>query len=245
MPIPKSRSEVVIEFVVIGTVVGFALLAVVNLCSGVALIASFIWLTFVTAMIWSSCRREGGVRPFIISMMGDLFGRCFAEWSPAEEQPKCIRFGFQLFRRRFVQQSIRIDRIESVEWHTGQATDMAKRDMNDWHVWVWFSHDDPSRTEARRKWHRKPDQDLYGVGPTDRKERTEALGLSFVSFLRSAGADLVQGAITTCFVRAPGIERKSIQQDAAPNSRPPFQLPTSPENRSSDSLRTPSSGGCG
>ena len=210
MPIPKSRSEVVLQFVITVIVVSSVLLAVVNLCSGVALIASFIWLAFVTTMIRSSCRREGGIRPFLMSLMGDLFGRRFAEWSPDEAPPKCIRFGFQLFGRRFVQQSIRIDRIESVEWHTGQATDMAGRDMNDWHLWVWFSHDDPARTEARRKWHRKADQDLHGVGPADRKQRTEALGLSLVSFLRSAGADLIQGGISTCFVKAPGVERKSI-----------------------------------
>jgi hypothetical protein len=219
MLIPKSRSEVVVQFVISVIVVFFALLAVVNLCSGVALIASFIWLAFVATIIWSSSRRQGGIRPFLISLMGDLVGRRFAEWNPAEAQPKWIRFGFQLLSHRFVQKSIRIDRIESVEWHTGQATDMAGRDMNDWHIWVWFSQDDLARTEARRKWHRKPDQDLYGVGPADRKERTEALGLSFVSFLRSAGADLVQGGITTCFVRAPGVERKSIQQADAPNER--------------------------
>jgi hypothetical protein len=35
------------------------------------------------------------------------------------------------------------------------------------------------------------------------------------------------------------------QQDAAPNSRPPSQLPVSPEVQSSDTQRTPSSGGCG
>jgi hypothetical protein len=38
---------------------------------------------------------------------------------------------------------------------------------------------------------------------------------------------------------------KGSEQNAAPNSRPPSQLPTSPEIQSSDSQRTPSSGGCG
>ena len=38
---------------------------------------------------------------------------------------------------------------------------------------------------------------------------------------------------------------KTAEPDAAPSSRPPSQLPQSPEVRSSDSLRTPSSGGCG
>lgn len=35
------------------------------------------------------------------------------------------------------------------------------------------------------------------------------------------------------------------QPDAAPNSRPPSQLPTSPETQTPDSQRTSSSGGCG
>jgi hypothetical protein len=39
--------------------------------------------------------------------------------------------------------------------------------------------------------------------------------------------------------------KERSQQDAPPNSRPPSELPTSPEIPKSDSLRTPSSGGCG
>jgi hypothetical protein len=35
------------------------------------------------------------------------------------------------------------------------------------------------------------------------------------------------------------------EPEAAPNSHPPSELPTSPEVQTPDSLRTPSSGGCG
>ena len=38
---------------------------------------------------------------------------------------------------------------------------------------------------------------------------------------------------------------RNAEQDAAPNSRPPSQLPPSPEIQSSDPQRTSSSGGCG
>lgn len=38
---------------------------------------------------------------------------------------------------------------------------------------------------------------------------------------------------------------REAEQGAPPNSRPPSQLPSSPEVRSPDSLRTSSSGGCG
>ncbi len=37
----------------------------------------------------------------------------------------------------------------------------------------------------------------------------------------------------------------AVQQDAPPNSRPPSELPRSPEVQTPDSQRTPSSGGCG
>ena len=39
--------------------------------------------------------------------------------------------------------------------------------------------------------------------------------------------------------------REEVEPDAAPNSRPPCQFPTSPDIQLSDSQRTPSSGGCG
>ncbi len=41
------------------------------------------------------------------------------------------------------------------------------------------------------------------------------------------------------------LTNKSAEQVVAPNSRPPSQLPSLPEIPSSDSQRTPSSGGCG
>lgn len=42
-----------------------------------------------------------------------------------------------------------------------------------------------------------------------------------------------------------GLRKMAAEPAAPPNSRPPLPLPTSPEIQSSDSLRTPSSGGCG
>jgi hypothetical protein len=46
-------------------------------------------------------------------------------------------------------------------------------------------------------------------------------------------------------LQSPRLLRGRVEQDAAPNSRPPSQLPSSPQVQSSDSQRTPSSGGCG
>ena len=221
MTIPKSRAEVIFRFAITAFVVFFVLLAIVNFCSGLALIASSVWLALITWIIWEESRKEGGFRGFLISQMGDLFGRRFTKLSPADAQPKDVCFGFDLLGHRFIQQCFPVDSIESVEWRPGQATGMAGRDMNDWTVFIWFDHHDPATSEKRRKY-RKPHQKIYRVGPSTRKERTEALGLSLVAFLRNAGADLVPADITACFARreCDAREMKSIQPGAAPNGGP-------------------------
>jgi hypothetical protein len=202
LPIPNSRTEVTLQFAATLIVVVFTLLGFVNVCSGVALVPSLIWLALVTAMVWSSSREQGGLRRFLITLLGSLFGQRFVESDTSGAPPGDIHFGFDLFGRRFIQKCIAMERIESVEWSTGQATAMAGRDMNDWHVFVWFDHRDPTTAETKRKWGaRRPEQDIYGVGSPARKARTEALGMAFIAFLREAGVDLVQGETPTCFVR--------------------------------------------
>jgi hypothetical protein len=74
-------------------------------------------------------------------VVGKLFGKRFAEWNPAEAQPRRISFGFQFFSYRFIQWSIVVNQIESVEWAPGQATERMGRDMNDWTVDILASSD--------------------------------------------------------------------------------------------------------
>jgi hypothetical protein len=71
--------------------------------------------------------------------------------------------------------------------------------------------------------------------------------------------ELLSAAIMVCLVilRSKTVERdalickllrwklQELEQDTAPNNRPPSHSPASPEVQSSDSQRTPSSGGCG
>ena len=88
MLIPKSRGDVVFQFAATVVIVFFTLLAIVNLCNGVALIASVIWLALVAAMVWSASQEAGGLRLFLTSLIGDLFGRRFVESHPAGGQPR-------------------------------------------------------------------------------------------------------------------------------------------------------------
>ena len=217
--IPKSGTEVVLQTVMTVIVIVFLCLAVLNIIDGVALIASCLWIAIVGWIVRDGMKNDDirSIRIYLINLLGDLVGNHFAAVSYLDTDSREIIFGFRLFRHRFINKHILIDKIETVEWTAGQATGMAGRDMNDWRVCVWFDHGDPEKSEKQRKWHRKPDQDIYIVGPSTPRVKTEALGLALISLLRSTGAALVPTDKPTCFVRhVPEItEKQSIQLCAA------------------------------
>jgi hypothetical protein len=201
MTIPRSGADITFHFVFGGIIVLFVVIALVNLYNRVALVASCIWLAFVTLIVWTKSKEEGGFRGFLTSWLGELGGRRFVESASHEVHQTEVRFGYEMLGHRFIQQRFAIGKIESIEWTTGQATAMAGRDMNDWHVCLWFDHDDPAENESQSSGKlRKLGQKVYLVGPSTEKKLAEALGISVVAFLRAAGADLVQSA-DACFVR--------------------------------------------
>ncbi len=209
MTIPRPHSDTLFNFIGIMLVALSFLVAVAAPCVSLwlaapyfwlGLAASLLWLGLVGQMTWNSCKDAGGLRRYVIDIVAGVYGRLFAEITTAS--PQALELGVYLAGRRFVQQTIPLGSVEAVEWNTGQATSMAGHDMNDWQVWVWFDHADPAKSEKERRIGlRKPDQDLYGVGPATRKHHTEALGLSLVAFLLASGADLVNGPTPESFVR--------------------------------------------
>jgi hypothetical protein len=202
MPIPKSQSEAVFQFVIDVIAIVFAILAIVDLCSGVALVASCLWLVLVTITVWISAQEACGLRSVFISHIGSLLGRYFVEVDSVETPLGSLRFGFQLFGHRFVEWSVPLDSITLVKWSTGQASGIAGRDMNDWHVTLRFNHSDPAKAEVQRqRQYTKPEQELHSIGPSAPKDHAETFGLALIDFLRDAGVDFVQGAEPTCYVR--------------------------------------------
>ena len=201
MVIPKSKGETNFYFIVTCIVIATVKFAIENILNGIALIPSFIGLALIAFLIWKACIEQRGLFIFIANRLGELIGQYFAEIPVQDGQRKEIRFGYKLFGLRFYQQSIPLEKIESIEWDKGQVSSMAGRDMNDWQVFLWFDHDDLVESEKRRRWnYRKPDQEIYMVGPSTRKKKTERLGLSLIAFLRAAGVTLIQDK-TNCFVR--------------------------------------------
>ncbi len=201
MTVPKTLSAITWEFALTAFVGFFVALAVVDLFVGIAIIPAVLWLAFVVAAVGASCRRDGGLRRYLVNRMGEMVGRKFVEYSSNNVPAPEIRLGVQFRGHRLIQEHVPIDKIESVEWVPGQATWMAGRDMKDWHVCLWFDHCDPIKS-SRRTCLRKPDQDLFVVGPSTHKEKTAAFGLELVGFLREVGVELVPSDDDNCFVRS-------------------------------------------
>ena len=186
MRIPKRRAEIVGLIFAVAFVAFFVALSVFNLVNRVAVIPSAIWLLLVTAVICAICRDE----EFLRYLLGGFASTQFVERVTAETQLAEIRFGYQLFGRRYFYLKLPVGKIEAVDWTIGQA--------GEWHVGLWSDHDDPAKHE---EWSGKPDQDVYIVGPPGSKEEAETFGLSLVDFLCNAGASLVRGEDECSFVR--------------------------------------------
>ena len=199
MAIPMPWGGALVNAGKLLAVVGLFMLAVAGVIHGVAPIVSCLWIAGVILILWNGSREEGGLRGFLVNWFGDAARRHFAEVAADNGQPREVRFGYRLLGHRFITTSIPIDKIETVEWSSRRTTDPAAADRHDWHVRVWFDRGDATKSDD--KWARKPKQEICIVGPFAAKAKTEALGLQLVSFLRSAGATLMETNDSTCYVR--------------------------------------------
>jgi hypothetical protein len=74
---------------------------------------------------------------------------------------------------------------------TGQATALAGRDMNDWHIAFWYRN--LRRSPSRRHVEGVHDDEIYIVGLSGPKDVTGQFFAQFVAFLRAAGVELQPG----------------------------------------------------
>jgi hypothetical protein len=199
--VPKPLGMVIGVVILTVFLTFFVLLAIYNLFNLAAIVPSILWLLLVGASVFSFCR-ENGMRQAAIEIQGAFALKEFIWMVDGENNSQKILLGYKFWGRRFVHREIGVPKIESVSWSTGQASSLAGRDVNDWHVAIWFDYDDSERSQRRRKSkHRKPGHDICIVGPSGRKEDTAAFGLRLVNFLREGGAQLLPGENETSFFR--------------------------------------------
>ena len=176
-------------------------LAIWNLTQGNALIASCLWLGLIGFILGGYIKSEG-YRKVAVYVLGAFSTRNFAWAYQLPPKTTEIRFGYEIFGFRHFHLSVPVDRIKSVNWHTGQASYFAKKDVGDWSVALWYDHGDPVKSRAQKNM-RNPDQEVYIVGLEGSKNKVSAFGRELLNFLREAGVTLVQGKDDCEYVRQP------------------------------------------
>lgn len=198
--IPQPLRGVIGICLFAGFLGGFVALGIYNLLHGVALVPSILWLSLNGVMLFGFCK-ERGSHQVLTEILGAFARQQFVWAFPTGTGHTEIRFGYQIFGMRRFYFVIPADRIESVNWSTGQASHMSGRDMDDWSVAVWYDHGDPALSQKHKSW-RKPDQEVHIVGLTGSKSEVAASGHAFLNFLRESGVRLVPGENDCTFVRA-------------------------------------------
>lgn len=186
MRIPKSWREPLILLVIYAIVVVGVVAAAFNLvCLRVmpvgVLAASGAWLLWIGVILRNACKREGGIRLFLLNRAGEFAPRQIAEIVKSASGEAMLCFGYDLFNRRFYCLKVRCDGIRSVKWSPGQATSLAGHDMKDWYVSVWFDREYVVVDTLAYKC------DLHVVGPPRQRRQTEEFGNQFIEFLRGVG----------------------------------------------------------
>lgn len=190
MEVPASGGAgcVVAAFVFVGGFVALAMYHLANFSETptVGIVASVLWLALVAWCLLGGILAAGGPRGAVIDFLGTFASKEFAEVRP-EGDRTVVGFGFELFHHRFYYLRLEREQIVSIEMGTGQATSLAGRDMDDWHVTLWYSN--PTRPSPKHIAGLRDDA-LYIVGPSRAKATTTEFFAQFVAFLRAAGVEL-------------------------------------------------------
>jgi hypothetical protein len=189
MNVPPSGGAgcLVAASVLVACSVALALFHLVTFSSSpaYAVLLALLWLFLVAVNLRYAIRERGGARRFAVEQLGAFSSRHFVEVE-REGERTIIRFGYELFRRRFTRLALDARHVVSVEMSSGQATALAGKDMDDWSIVLWYR--DPTRP-PRKHIEGARDDDVYIVGPARAKTATSELFDSFVAFLRGAGVE--------------------------------------------------------
>lgn len=205
LAVPKSVRAVVGATVGMVVLTAFLLssiyLAIYNLLQLQGIIPSLIWLSLISFLLFGLCK-EYGIKMVAIKILGAFSRKEFVQIINRQDRHNEIQFGYQAFGRHFFYFAVEADKITQIDWHTGQASSLAGKDMNDWHVALWYEHGDPIKSESMKKYGaRHPDSEVYLVGLEGPKEKTTIFGHSLVDFLQKSGVSLVPGESDSTFVR--------------------------------------------
>jgi len=185
--VAKARGELVAAVVGTAIIVSSVTLAIRNVIRHVAVLPSVVWIVLVTLVALSNIKASG-MRRFYLAILSAFSRYQLLRVSTYPQQSTTLEFGFKLWNLDFVELRISGDDVVSVCSNTGQATDMADHDVNDWSVFLWYRHRDPQKEMKERESGRKrPGQSVLVIGPARAKRIAEALGNRVLDFLNASG----------------------------------------------------------
>jgi hypothetical protein len=198
LTLPKSQGAGPGQFIMLGIVLLFSYLATLNLSHHTATVPSTLWLSLVGFVVVGGLIAERGPWGLAKAFLSEFAQREFAALKRLRGTP-AICLGFEWHGRRFIQRTIPLDHIASIEWRSGQATAMTGRDMGDWSVFLRLDSSKPS-THPEKKAVRNRTLAVLTVGPPRAKEITEAFGASFIAFLAERGVQLTPAGESNVFL---------------------------------------------
>jgi hypothetical protein len=155
-----------------------------------SIVASVLWLVLLVLAISSNMRVAGGVRRFSVELLGRYARHHFVRAAPATGHANNISIGFSICGHDQIYLRVNTDAISSICWSSGQATAMSGRDMNDWHVAMWYHHPDGPQ---RKPFPGVRDEEVYIIGPSGPGKLVETFGQHLVEFLSAIGVKLAPG----------------------------------------------------
>lgn len=99
---------------------------------------SVLWICIVVLWVVGGVRSVGGPRRAVVRCLGVFARKAFVEVRRSRNGTSIFRYAFEFRGRDYEYQSIEVAQIETVDWSTGQASDMRGFDCNDWTVAVWY-----------------------------------------------------------------------------------------------------------
>lgn len=184
--VKKGLGEFTVVVVISLIFAGSCAMALSNLVNQVAMLPSGLWIGLVSFLLIVNLR-EVGFRAFCISLLAAFCRRQSLRVRAATDGPE-LEVGFKLLAVNVVERRIPADDLVTIEWNTGQASDMAGRDVGDWSVLIWYRHRDFAREARERELgRRRPGEAVLAIGPPQPKQIAESLGHHVLAFLHNRG----------------------------------------------------------
>ncbi|NQZ68746.1 MAG: hypothetical protein HRT89_11830 [Lentisphaeria bacterium] len=163
----------------------------------VPVVSSVLWLMIVGICVFSIISDQG-VKRAAVCILGVFSLDHFIDISGNDFSDRLVGYGFRCFGSRFYFDRVPLDRVTLITWSTGQTSFHAGRDMDDWHVAIWYKPTPPQK--SRVPFGRRSEEDLFILDLWGPKMRIAEFGKCIVELMIAANHSLVQGKDDCSFV---------------------------------------------